>query len=41
MIKRPIRVDDAAVLNSCLRKIESQDPELSQNITAAMRNPRR
>ncbi len=34
-------VDDAVVLNSCLRRVEQEDPELFRKITAAARNPRR
>jgi len=34
-------VDDAVVLNSCLRRIEEQAPVLSRKIAATMRNPQR
>lgn len=34
-------VDDAVVLNSCLRQIEQEDPELHGKIIAATRNLRR
>lgn len=34
-------VDDAVVLNSCLRRVEQEDPALHQKINAAARNPRR
>lgn len=34
-------VDDAVVLNSCLRRVEQEDPELHRKIIAAVRNPRR
>ncbi len=34
-------IDDAVVLNSCLRRIEQEDPELHRQITAAVRSARR